>query len=93
MTISPELVGYSAAVLTTLSFAPQALMTLRTRNTSNLSLLMYSMFVAGVVLWLLYGLARQDYVVALANLVTLMLSFPIFAMKLYNTLKGRERPQ
>ena len=90
MSIDPQVVGYTAAVLTTLSFAPQALLTLRTRNTRNLSLAMYSMFVAGVAVWLYYGLLREDYVVVAANAVTFLLSFPIFAMKAYNTVTRRD---
>ena len=43
-----------AAVLTTGSFVPQAMLTLRTRDVSGVSLAMYSAFTLGVLLWLLY---------------------------------------
>ena len=49
-------IGYAAATLTTASFLPQAVLTLRTRDTRGISLAMYSAFTAGVALWLLYGL-------------------------------------
>src|SRR3989344_3860029 len=47
-----ELIGYVAAFLTTCSFVPQALHTFRTRDVRGISLGMYSVFTAGVALWL-----------------------------------------
>ena len=53
MTLSmADVVGSAAAVLTTLSFLPQVLHTLKTRDVSGISLVMYSAFTAGVALWL-----------------------------------------
>ena len=46
-----ELVGYVAAVLTTVCFVPQAWHTFRTRDVSGISLGMYSVFAIGVALW------------------------------------------
>lgn len=90
--LSPEVVGYVAAFFTTFSFAPQAVLTLRTRDTSALSLGMYSMFVTGVTIWLVYGLLKSDGIIVLANGLTLMLAVPILGMKIFNRLWGRERP-
>jgi MtN3 and saliva related transmembrane protein len=80
-------IGYLAAFLTTVSFLPQAIHTLRTKDTSGISLLMYSMFVAGVFLWLVYGILIQNRVIIIANVVTLILSGSVLWMK---CRKGRE---
>jgi MtN3 and saliva related transmembrane protein len=77
-----ELVGYGAAVLTTLSFAPQAWLTFRTRDVSGVSLAMYGTMVSGVVLWLVYGVLIGSWPLVLANAVTLSLAGSILAMKL-----------
>jgi MtN3 and saliva related transmembrane protein len=90
--LSSEVVGYFAAFFTTFSFAPQALLTLRTRDTSALSLGMYSMFVTGVTIWLVYGLLIGDGIIVLANGLTLLLAVPILGMKVFNRLWGNERP-
>lgn len=90
--LSSEVVGYIAAFFTTFSFAPQALLTLRTRDTSALSLGMYSMFVTGVAIWLVYGALKTDWIIVMANGLTLMLAMPILGMKIYNRLWGNERP-
>lgn len=86
-----SVVGYVAAFLTTFSFAPQALLTLRTRDTKTLSLGMYAMFVGGVFLWLLYGLMLGDWIIVLANTLTQTLAMPILGMKIYNVWWGNER--
>jgi MtN3 and saliva related transmembrane protein len=85
MNINPEVIGYMAAALTTSSFLPQALLTLKTRNTVSLSLSMYSLFTLGVLCWLMYGFYRADKVIILANSVTFLFAAPILAFKIYQT--------
>lgn len=80
--LSPELVGYCAASLTTLSFLPQAWLTFRTRDVRGISLGMYSVFTVGVALWLLYGLLMGAWPIVAANAITLALACVILGMKL-----------
>jgi MtN3 and saliva related transmembrane protein len=77
-----EWFGYAAAVLTTGSFIPQAVMTIRSRNTSGVSLAMYVIFTLGVALWLAYGIAIESWPMILANSVTLGLAATILGLKL-----------
>jgi MtN3 and saliva related transmembrane protein len=77
-----ELAGYAAAILTTISFVPQAWHTFRTRDVSGISLGMYSVFTIGVALWLVYGVLLGAWPVVVANAVTLALAVAILAMKL-----------
>jgi MtN3 and saliva related transmembrane protein len=74
--------GYVAATLTTLSFVPQAVKTLRTRDTRSISLYMYLVFTVGVAFWLLYGIALLSWPMIVSNTVTLGLAVTILAMKL-----------
>ena len=77
-----EWFGYAAAVLTTSSFIPQAVMTIRSRNTRGISLAMYVIFTLGVAFWLLYGIAVRSGPMMLANTITLGLAATILAMKM-----------
>lgn len=77
-----EWFGYLAAILTTSSFIPQAVKTLRSRNTAGISLAMYVIFTAGVTLWLVYGIYLVSWPMILANTVTLLLSLSILLLKL-----------
>ena len=76
-----DLLGYSAACLTTLSFVPQAWHTFKTRDVSGISVSMYSAFTLGVALWLTYGLALGAWPIVGANAVTLALALAILVMK------------
>ncbi len=77
-----EWTGYVAATLTTLAFVPQALKTIRSRDTRGLSLGMYVVFTIGVGFWLAYGIALESWPMILSNVVTLGLAAAILAMKL-----------
>jgi MtN3 and saliva related transmembrane protein len=79
---STEFIGYIAASLTTASFVPQAWKTFRSKGVSGISLVMYSMFTAGIALWLAYGVLLGAWPIVLANTVTLGLACAILAMKL-----------
>ena len=47
------MIGIIAAIFTTLSFLPQAYQVIKTKDTSSISLGMYTMFVFGVFLWII----------------------------------------
>lgn len=85
--INAELLGAAAATLTTVSFVPQALQVIRTRDTAAISLTMYAMFTAGVCLWGVYGFATGQISIIVANAVTLVLAATILAIKMRNTLR------
>ena len=69
-----DIVGSLAACLTTISFVPQVVRTLRTRDTRAISLWMYLLFCAGVALWAVYGLILMAWPIILANGMTLALA-------------------
>ena len=77
-----EWLGFAAAVLTSASFIPQAVMTIRTRDTRGISRGMYIIFTTGVAFWLAYGIAIDSKPMILANTVTLALAGTILALKL-----------
>lgn len=77
-----DLIGTLAAILTTISFLPQALHTFRTKDVRGISLGMYSAFTLGVAMWLIYGLLLGAWPVVIANVVTLALASTILMMKL-----------
>jgi MtN3 and saliva related transmembrane protein len=86
MITMPEMIGYLAATLTTASFLPQAILTIRTKDTESLSLSMYSLFTMGVLCWLIYGIFISDKAIIFANAITLVLAASILSFKIYNVL-------
>ena len=77
-----EWMGYIAATCTTLSFVPQALKTIRTRDTSGISLSMYVVFTVGIGFWFGYGVFLQSWPMIVSNAVTFGLSSTILGLKL-----------
>jgi len=74
--------GYAAAFFSTVSFVPQVIKTLKTKDTSGISLLMYSVFTAGVALWLIFGIMTANMPVTIANVIVLILASMVLAMKI-----------
>jgi MtN3 and saliva related transmembrane protein len=79
-----EIIGAVAATLTTIAFLPQAHKVLVYRDTRSLSVGMYLIFTAGVVLWGVYGFLRADWLIIAANAITAVLCLAILAVKLHN---------
>jgi len=88
--ITPDLIGTIAAFLTTISFLPQAILVLRTRETRGISLGMYSVFTIGVALWIVYGFTLGALPIIIANIVTLVLGLCILSVVVKNKLAGKD---
>ncbi len=88
--MEPDFIGYIAASLTTISFFPQALKTLRSRDTQSISLRMYLLFTTGVGFWSIYGWMVGDGPVLIANLITLIPAVIVLFIKL-TSLSNRKR--
>ena len=84
-----SIIGNIAATLTTISFLPQAIKTIKTKDTGGLSLPMYFMFVSGVSLWLIYGMMNKQMPIIIGNLVTLLLAGIILGFMLNDMLKKK----
>ena len=82
-----DAVGYIAACLTTISFLPQVIQILKTKNTDGISLSMYVVFNTGLFMWLLYGIMKTDLPIIIANTVTLLFTLTILFLKIKDTLK------
>lgn len=77
-----EMIGVAAAILTTLCWVPQAIKVLRDRDTSSLSLATFLVLIAGIILWLTYGILIGSWPIILSNVISLPLNLAILGMKL-----------
>jgi MtN3 and saliva related transmembrane protein len=77
-----EIIGLLAATLTTACWLPQALKTIRSKDTSGISLVTQVMFTVGVFLWLIYGIHLGNWPLMVANAVTFVLVSVILVLKL-----------
>ena len=77
-----EIIWMLAAFSTTFSFLPQAIKTIKTKDTKALSLPMYIMFTFWVFLWLIYWIQIDSLPVILANALTLIFALIILIYKI-----------
>ena len=76
------LIGIFAACLTTTAFLPQVIKAHNSKHTKDLSLVMFVVLSAGLVLWLIYGLALRSVPVIAANSLTLLLVLYLIYLKI-----------
>lgn len=76
------IVGILAGALCTISFIPQIVKIIKTRQAKDLSLLTFSIFALGVFLWFIYGIMINEIPVIWANGVTLGLIAVILIAKI-----------
>ena len=81
-------IGLAAAVCTSAANWPQLKKAWVTGETADLSLKTLLLFGCGLVLWVTYGVLRQDFVIILANGVSLSLLGALLFLKLRHLRSG-----
>jgi len=76
------MVGFAAALCSTISFVPQAVRIVRTRDTKSLSAPMYALTTTGFCLWFAYGVALGQWPLILTNGICAVLAGFILFMTL-----------
>lgn len=76
------LIGLIAATCTTISFLPQVIRVIISKQTRDISLSMYVILSSGVFLWLVYGILKDDMPIITANGITFALSSTILFFKI-----------
>lgn len=78
-----QILGLAAAVFTTAANIPQTIKVIKTRSTKSLSTATYAMLFVGMLLWVIYGVLREDIPIILANAIAGLLCGIILFMKLW----------
>ncbi len=77
-----EILGLVAASLTTSAFVPQVYKALKHKSTADVSLTMYIVLLAGLMLWVIYGVYHNSLSIILANVITGILALTMLILKL-----------
>ena len=77
-----EIVGFFAATLTTSAFVPQVYKTWKTKDVKGISLTMFLVMFAGIILWLIYGYYIQSLSMVIANVITALLVFLLIIFRI-----------
>jgi len=81
MISSIEILGFVAAILTTVAFLPQVYKTWATKNADDLSSSMLVIFVSGLLCWAAYGFLIDSMPVIIANVLTVILGVSLIFFK------------
>jgi MtN3 and saliva related transmembrane protein len=76
------ILGLIAAAFTTVCLMPQLIKVNKTKSTKDISAVMFTLYSGGVLLWLIYGLYRQDVAIMIANSLALLQGMAILALKI-----------
>ncbi len=89
-----ELCGWVASIAMILGYLPQAIETIRTRNTDGIALPTFLMMGIGGLCFMLQGILHKPdilWALFLTNLVTTTCSIVVFSIKMYNDyFKGKK---
>ena len=77
-----DLFGFLAALLTTIAFLPQLYKTWTTKSAGDVSLTMLSLFISGLIFWIIYGIKINSAPILVANIITFIFNFSILILKI-----------
>ena len=69
---SMDLLGLVAGTLTTIAFVPQLLKVWNSKSAKDISYVMFSMFILGIVLWEIYGWGIHSLTAIVFNVITFL---------------------
>lgn len=86
-----EILGYTAGAITSLTFLPQVIKTLREKSAKDVSMMMFIIAVVNQTMWVVYGALLSNWVIILTNAVILSMSLTMIILKLRYSDKEDEK--
>lgn len=77
-----SMLGFAAAIVTTIAWIPQVWKVVRTQKTRDLSLGMLGIICLGAVLWLVYGGLVLSWPIIISNTLILLICLTLLGYKL-----------
>ncbi|MFG6386217.1 MAG: hypothetical protein K1V80_07080 [Muribaculaceae bacterium] len=79
-----SIVGTAAAVCMILGYLPQAITTIRTRDTDGIAIPTFLMMGLGSLFFVIQGILLSNWPLAITNIITFVCSAIVFGIKMYN---------
>jgi MtN3 and saliva related transmembrane protein len=80
-------IGIAAGIFTSISLLPQLIKIIREKETENISSFMLFILIAGLGLWIWYGLLKKDYPILITN----SFSFLVNSLMIYFTFRYKKK--
>lgn len=81
------IIGYLASVCMVLGYLPQAISTIRTRETDGIALPTFCMLGLGSIFFVVQGVILENWPLVITNVITTICSVIIFGIKIHNDRK------
>ncbi|WP_342275960.1 SemiSWEET family sugar transporter [Spiroplasma endosymbiont of Nebria brevicollis] len=79
-----EIVGYIGALLISIAFLPQTIKLIKYKNTKGLSLISYSIYQVGLILFIIYSSIIKNYPLLAANAFGTVVNIVLLVLIVYN---------
>jgi MtN3 and saliva related transmembrane protein len=86
-----DIISYIASILSTAQFLPQAILIIRTKDTTSLSVWMWLLSFTATIFWTIFSWQISNMGMLLADLIILVLSGIILFYKTRNIYKGVDK--
>ena len=83
--------GIIASSLTTLSLLPQLIKLMKEKKSGDISLTMLFILLAGFACWIYYGILKSDYIIIIANVISILLNGTVAFLSVCYKNKGGTR--
>lgn len=79
-----NIVGYAAAICMVCGYLPQAIYTIRTRDTDGIAMPTFLLLGFGSIFFVIQGLMLENWPLIITNLITTVSSIIVFGIKVHN---------
>jgi MtN3 and saliva related transmembrane protein len=77
-----KIIGLAAGVFTATSLLPQVFKTLKEKKADEVSLSMLIVLQAGLILWIIYGIKREDLPIIATNCFSLLVNLTMVFLRI-----------
>lgn len=89
--LASNIVGYAASICMIFGYLPQAIHTIRTRETDSIAFNTFLLMGLGGIFFIIQGILLANYPLLLTNAITTVCSTIVFVIKLRNESRKKHR--
>ena len=77
-----QVIGLAAGVFTSTSMIPQVVKTIKEKKAEDVSLVMLLILMSGIILWIIYGIKKNDLPIIATNGFSLLVNIIMIILRL-----------
>lgn len=85
-----DIIGYVGALLISIAFLPQTIKLVKDKNTKGLSLISYSIYQLGLILFIIYSSIIKNYPLLFANVFGTLVNIVLLTLIIYNLYSRKQ---